>query len=78
MKEKKKLRNFIDLYKFIYENVPNSKIFVIGGSDEVCQSGYKSYLFDHVIHFDCQIDVKQKYKLQLEDKDAQGNLLFNP
>ena len=37
-----KLGNFMDLYEFIIKNVPNSKIFVIGGSDEVGKSGYKS------------------------------------
>lgn len=71
-----RLSNFADLYEYIIGKVPNSKIFVIGGSDEVSRSGYKSKLFDHVIHMDCQIDVKPKFKLQLEDKDASGKLLF--
>lgn len=73
-----RLSNFVDLFEFITKKVPNSKIFVMGGSDEVCLSGYRSKIFDHIIHLDSQIDVKPKFKLQLEDKDANGKLLFQP
>jgi len=58
--------------------VPNSKIFVVGGSDEACKSGYRSKLFDHVVHLDSQIDVKPKFKHQIDDRDKKGNFLFAP
>ena len=57
-----KLISFKDLYEHILKNVPNSRIIVIGGSDEICLSAYKSKLFSHIIHIDSQIDVKSKFK----------------
>jgi hypothetical protein len=54
---------FVEIYKFIYENVPNSKIFVVGGSDELAQTIYDAEaLFSHVIHLDSGIDVKGQFK----------------
>lgn len=76
--EQTNISNLHELYEYIYTNVPNSKIFVIGGSDEVCKSGYRSKLFDHVVHLDSQIDVKPKFKHQIDDRDKNGNLLFMP
>lgn len=33
---------FSEIYKFIFENVPNSKIFAIGGTDELTSTIYKT------------------------------------
>jgi len=40
--EETKFYGFVDIYKFIYENVPNSKILVVGGSDELSSTVYNS------------------------------------
>jgi len=34
--------NFDQLYNFILRSVPNSKIVVIGGSDDICRSVYET------------------------------------
>jgi hypothetical protein len=61
---------FAEIYKFIYEKVPNSKIFVIGGSDELASTMYTpENLFSNIIHLDSGIDVKSQFKYQLKDID---------
>ena len=43
---------------------------MIGGSDDICKSVYNSIpLFSNVIHLDPQIDIKPKFKFQIQDKD---------
>ena len=57
----------------------NSKIIVIGGSDDICKSVYDAKLFDHIIHLDSMIDLKPMFKLQIEDIDKiTGTYLFEP
>ena len=43
--------------------IPNAKIIVIGGSDDVCKSVYDSKVFDHIIHMDSSIDVEPMFEL---------------
>ena len=43
--------------------IPNSKVIVVGGSDDVCKSVYDSKVFDHIIHMDSSIDVDPKFEL---------------
>ena len=70
---------FSEIYKFIFENVPNSKIFAIGGTDELTSTIYKTEgLFQNVIHLDSGIDVKQQFMQQLRDVDKDGALIFPP
>jgi hypothetical protein len=61
--------SFSKIYQYIFANIPNSKIFVVGGSDDISKSVYNSSLFEHIVHIDSQIDVKPKFKLQIEDRD---------
>jgi hypothetical protein len=54
--------------------IPNAKIIVIGGSDEICKSVYDSKVFDHIIHMDSSIDVEPMFKLQIQD----GKVQYDP
>lgn len=56
------------------QKIPNSKIVVIGGSDDVCKSVYDSKVFDHIIHMDSSIDVEPMFKLQIKD----GKVVYEP
>lgn len=43
--------------------IPNARMIVIGGSDEICKSVYDAKVFDHIIHMDCSIDAEPMFKL---------------
>lgn len=58
--------------------MPKSKIVVIGGTDDLCRSAYECESINSVLHLDSMIDVKPKFKLQLQDKNKAGELLFPP
>jgi len=51
-------QSFVEIFRFIMNKVPHSKIILIGGSDEICKTVYKSHLFENIIHIESQIDVK--------------------
>lgn len=54
--------------------IPNSKVIVVGGSDDICRSVYDSKVFDHIVHMDSSIDVDPMFKLQIRD----GKTLYEP
>lgn len=69
--------SFTEIYKFIFESIPKSRIIVLGGADDVCISLYTSKLFSTIIHLDEAIDVQPMFKLQIPDK-KEGKFLFDP
>lgn len=66
--------SFSYLYEYVMTKIPNSRIIVIGGSDEICKSVYDSKVFDHIIHMDQSIDAKPMYKLEIAD----GRFKYEP
>lgn len=66
--------SFSYLYQYVMLKIPNSKVIVVGGSDDICRSVYDSKVFDHIVHMDSSIDVDPMFKLQIRD----GKTLYEP
>jgi hypothetical protein len=54
--------NFDQIYRYIFNNIPKSRIVVVGGSDDVCRSVYEA----------CAEDKDLESILSSENKDSGG------
>lgn len=71
-------KTLTDVVNYILEKVPKSKIVLIGGSDDLCKGLHEAEAIKDIIHIDSQIDAKERFKLQLNDKNSTGQPLFKP
>jgi hypothetical protein len=60
------------------EKIPKSKIVLIGGADDVCKGLHEIEAIKDIIHIDSQIDAKDRFMLQLKDKNIDGELMYKP
>lgn len=76
--ETEKKHTLSEIINFILVKIENSKIVIIGGSDDVCKAIHEADQIQDIIHIDSMIDAKDKFMLQLQDRNKQGELLFKP
>ena len=77
-KSNQKEETLAEIVEYIYSKIPKSKLILLGGTDDICKGIHEIKCLEEIIHIDAQIDCKDRFKVQLEDKDTDGQLLFKP